>query len=164
MKLEFLHWKGHGNLPLNALGFASLRNLRCWGHSCPRCSFLQVASGKIEKTNQTDLYFLLHSRHRCAVSSYSTCFIKSNFHLRKHRSSPLWVRAVCGIASLENRDVRKLMYKLCCNGRPRELTHLRVQPLAPNAQRSLGHLPLAQKSKKPWADREGVRSGCGAGQ
>ena len=89
--------------------------------------------------------FLHSGRHRCAVSSYSTC-----------SSSLIFISGVVayqfgGIACWENRDVTKLMYEVCCNGRPGKLTHLRVQPLAPNAQHSLGHLPLAQKSKKPWA-------------
>ena len=94
--------------------------------------------------------FLHSGRHRCAVSSYSTCSIKSNFHLR---SSRVPVRWYCMLRRTETSQ--KLMSEVCCNGRPGKLTHLYVQRLALNAQRSLGHLPLAQKSKKPWAGLTG---------
>ena len=81
-------------------------------------------------------------------------------HTRRVQSSLIFISGVVayqfgGIACWENRDVTKLMYEVCCNGRPGKLTHLYVQRLALNAQRSLGHLPLAQKSKKPWAGLTG---------
>ena len=81
-------------------------------------------------------------------------------HTRRVQSSLIFISGVVayqfgGITCWENRDVTKLMYEVCCNGRPGKLTHLYVQRLALNAQRSLGHLPLAQKSKKPWAGLTG---------